>query len=58
MTWIVLWLKNGRLGSVANTPENLVALREQLHLGLIQRDTNGTEHYEVFGVIRPRKERQ
>ena len=48
--YIVLWKDNLRLGSVEHTPGNLTQLKLEFHLGLIQRDMTGTDHYAVWGV--------
>jgi len=50
--WIVLWVKGGRVGSFPLTKKKLEQLKKQFHLGLIQRDITGTEHYNIEAVRR------
>jgi hypothetical protein len=51
-TYIVLYVKNGRVGSIPNTPENLAYLKDHFCLSLIQKDINGTAHYDVLGCYK------
>lgn len=48
--WLVLWKGYDRLGSVELTEENLKTFQSEFHMGLIQRDVTGTEHWVLFGV--------
>ena len=45
--WIVFYARGARIGSMELTAENLRAAHASMTLCLIQRDTNGTEHYAV-----------
>jgi hypothetical protein len=51
-TYIVLYLRGGRVASVINTPENLAHLKSQFCLSLIQKDVTGTLHYDVLGCYK------
>lgn len=45
--WIVLWIKNQRMGSIELTEENIIELKNRFNMTLIQTDVTRTEHYEV-----------
>jgi len=51
-TYIILYVKNGRIASVDNTSENLDYLKKRFCLSLIQRDVTGTLHYDVLGCYK------
>ena len=50
MTYIVFWVRGGRVGSVENTPENLAAAQKEMRLSLIQTDATGTQHSQSMGM--------
>lgn len=45
---IVLYVKGGRFASFEHTVENLADIKRQCYVVLIQKDVNGTEHYNCF----------
>ena len=53
-TYIVLYVRNGRIASFENTEDKLGELVNTFNVSLIQRDYNGTLHYNVFGVNKQR----
>lgn len=52
MKWLVIWAKNARMGSVELNETNLNTLQAGFVMSLIQRDSTGTEHWEVVAVRR------
>lgn len=54
--WVVLYVRNARIGSVPLADDNLGYLRKHLCLSLIQKDQlGGHEHYYVLGPRKTRK---
>ena len=51
-TYIVLYLKGGRIASFENTGGILASLRDRFLLSLIQVDKTGTKHYNILAVTR------
>ena len=48
--YIVLYIHGGRYASLPLTLENLAELQDKFCLSLIQKDANGTEHYNVLAT--------
>ena len=46
--YLVLWHNNGRIASVMLTEENRKYFTDLFLMSLIQKDTNGTEHWNVL----------
>lgn len=48
MQWLVFWVKNGRIGSLPLTEENIDGMKALFCMSLIQTDDTGTQHWDIL----------